>query len=563
MRVIIVLVALLALLPSITLADAEPIPPITIFDNSVTIRTVQPQAEQTEFMYDNDFRLMAVGDQVVPYPAELLQVLQLTSLDDENLFIIDLIPREESHQRGLRDWIYHISTQTLRPFAPECQPNRPLRRLPEEKWVIVVEDDKAYLCNVFTGNRSSALPDDVLWRFNTTFDGRHISTSPDGRYVAVFGLPGVDPMFADYPSGSEAVLYSYHVETDELMALGSFRVGAELGFDRWFDTQVTFRTGDSRSASPVPVNIYIADLTQAESVQFGIGSYWSPSFLDNPPRYVVGFDAPYTSAPCGSITFDVTTRQTTQLDLDGLCRPEYGDAHGVGYYRDVPQGVSFECCGPVPVEIAEVPVVSYDSRTGERQELYRGEIEDIIWVSEDERFAILLLDISGQIDWFPYFDDFRQGDLELPLIALRDLRQQRFIDGSIPIQILDSQRHIYDWRDNLGIYPLSDNRFINIFCISGATTCDYWFEYRATQITITDDDIEEIELVRSPIMLTPNNSGLFIWSQPRFSDRPEPDYQGINIYDLATGETRPLTREFAADEYRVYLENVDELELPR
>ncbi|MBC8100871.1 MAG: SH3 domain-containing protein [Armatimonadetes bacterium] len=420
------------------------------------------------------------------------------------------------------------------------------------------------LCNIITGERSSALPANYNWILETAIRYMPVVTiSPDKTYAVFMGQIGLQPQ-SRY--SRDIALFSYQPLRKTLIQLGELSAGRDLSFDEWVDSQVTLSTGESTNTGST--NIYVMDASQPESIAFAIGaSGRSPSFIDNPPRYVLGFDIPYGSAPCGRRTYDIRSRLLTELDLDGLCRPDYGSADGVGYYRDVPLGESFECCNLVRAQVATAPLIRYDSRTGERTELYNGELEHIYWVSADDHYAIVLVDSNGSIDLFRYLSEIDNNQLGFPYVQLIDLETGEILATTSADSLLGAtSAYSADWALNQGITALPDDTFVAIYCADVISPCER-NDNVAARLTITNDAtnivpgytavqspmVQETQLVKDTILVTPDKAGIFVWSQPISRYSPPPTEQGINIYNLATGAITPLIQALPVDQYRAEL----------
>ncbi|MBC8100425.1 MAG: SH3 domain-containing protein [Armatimonadetes bacterium] len=537
--------------------------PSDIFDASVEIRYTQASVEAVPYAYDNQLRVLALGGQVLPYPPSFDRVLRITAHDDQRFFIEHGIYLGTDYPQQYEVWQYDISTQTLTLFTPECgisADEAAYTGLIEAPWTIVNQASEWVLCNIITGERSSPLPADYLWIFETSVRYMPLVTiSPDKTYVVFMGQIGLQPQ-SRY--GRNIALFSYQPLQKTLIQLGELSARSSLYFNEWVDTQVTLTTGETDSIGSL--SIYVMDASQPQSVAFAIDGRW-PSFIDNPPRYVLGFDAPYGSTPCGRRTYDIRSRLLTELDLDGLCRPDYGSADGVGYYRDVPLGESFECCNPVRAQVATAPLIRYDSRTGERAELFSGELEQIYWVSADDRYAIVLVDANGSIDLFPYLREIDNNRLGFPYTQLIDLETDELLAATSGDLLLGTtSAYSADWGVNHGITPLADGTFIAIYCANVIPPCER-NNSLAVRLTITNDAthivpgytaaqsplVQETELVRDAIMVTPDKSGILVWSHPISRGSPPPTEQGINFYNLATGASAPLMQALPVERYVV------------
>ncbi|HEX2907805.1 MAG TPA: hypothetical protein VHO69_13130 [Phototrophicaceae bacterium] len=550
MRIILSGILLIVLVCSPLLAQNEaPIDPATIFDPSVTIRYVSAEVEPSPTVWDNDLHQFAIDGVVSPYPPGVATIKDIETVDADTLAVT--IDPDVMNSYDAEVWLYSRRQQTLSPFVAQCatadgQPDEGWR-LVAELWTIIVQDESAALCNRLTGATSAPLPENYRWPLESIGrSGPITSVSPDRKYVAFIGQIGAEWQ----PAASRQIeVFSYETQTGTILSLGIMEAATSLDFGQWIGNQITIVTGENDFVEFSEV--WIADVTRSKNLEFAFNvTGGGPGFEEYPPRYLIGYN-PYTNASgCGRTTYYVETHETVELDLDGLCHPEYGDIEGVGYYRDVPFGESRECCTPAPAKVVEVPFVRYDTRTSERQELYRGEIEAVYWVSPNEQYAILLLDQDGEIDFFPYLDAFNYQQLGLPYLALVDLQTGETL-ATTP---MDELAHTWgltsdtDWAVNHTLTPLPDGTFLKIYCDENDTPCARDGN-AASRVTITASGVEETLLVKDPIMLTPDQKGLFVWSQPRSKYQPAAQQQGVNIYDLETGQLRPFIRELSLADY--------------
>ncbi|MEQ8676759.1 MAG: hypothetical protein RLP44_19515 [Aggregatilineales bacterium] len=535
---------------------ADPIPPETIFGEAIDIRYNQLPTEQLPYAWNNDLRVFVIEGEVMRYPSTFERINRIEPLD-ESTYFISTSSRTQTGDMYF-DWLFDTETNTISLFEDQCGFARGFYSPKKEHtWTLVtLEEGTSILCQRITGETSPPLTPDLYWMFySSAGDMPFVHTSPDGNYV-VFAGRQEESVFGNAGIGE---FYSYQVSTGEILHLGTTTLDVDFYFERWLDMQLIFKTGSSNNIGSM--SVLIVDATRADSLEFVISSasIAGVDYLENPPRYIRGFEQENTQIPCGRTTYDIQTRTITTLDLDGLCRPEYGDVEAVAYYRDVPSAPSYECCGFVPAQVAEVPLIRYDTRTGERTELYRGEIEQILWVSEDERYAILLVDGNGQIDIFPYLGDYDNEfvpDDFYPVIGLYDLAEGRPLIGALAEQYFSAyQFHFRDWAVQPGIYSRSQREFILITCAL-ETHCRRR-NNQAFIVTLDDGTVQETLIADNVIMPTPDHSGVFIWSNP-LPDFNRGTQTGISIYDIASGETYPIITDSAAEEATIEMSTVDD-----
>ena len=509
--------------------------PYTIFDSSVEIRVNELPPISSNFDFDDELRLLLLDNQLVPYPYEVTRVFDIAQV--EGRILLQMYAKIDSTFQS-STWEFDAETRQFSEFEAFCSPRTySLYSLEEQPWTITEIDNQSVLCNTLNGEISPPLPEGYDWIIDSIFiePEPKITISPDSKIIAFMGT---ETGLIQAQSWREIYLFSYQLESGLILDLGQFDAEDVLEFEGWIDSQVIFRTGNTSSIGSMCT--LITDATQVDTIYTTLCTQGGGlSFLDNPPRFVLSYEN--GSLLCGQTTYDIETHEQTHINLNGLCRPEFGDIEAVGYYRDIPMGMMTECCTPPPVELAEAPLIRYDSRTGERQELYRGEIEAILWVSDDEHYAILVLDNSGKINTFPYLD-YWVGEMQVATATLIDLYTGETIKQAY-IDEWDANMEYAreDWAINHGIFPLNGNSFLSIECWS-ATNC-LRQDNSAYITSIIDKGVTQEFIVGDPILLTPDKQRLLIWSKPYWLDGKSQDTNGISIYDLETGEIKPLIRD--------------------
>lgn len=544
------LVLCLFVIPAAAQTDPAPLTAEDIFAPNVEIRYVTPDEPQPDFAADDELRVMSLGGRVIPYPEGFERVFRIEQIDSDTFFIDNLITASTDEYQH-KYWLYNTNTDTLIETTGECEGNPPYlyQSLAELPWTVFPEGDGFTLCHYFTGERILLPTDRAIFDYfpwEGYGDEGILEMSPDRQFLLIsgrewFGSGGGKPSSFD-------VLYSYEFATKTFRELGMFSGYSWPGIfvDRWLSpTEFTLSDNDSLTDSE---KIYTGDALQENSLtEFASGSYLL-SYADNPPRYIEENTDGLGDFMCGKAVFDLSTREVFRYpDLGwALCRPEYGTFEGVGYYREVPAGEMPQCCTPRSVEIAEVPVVRYDSQTGEYQELYRGEVEQIRWVSDDDRYAILLLDDNGVISDFPYLDPFYDGEYGYAHWALVDLESDEILH-TVPNNYLAFQNNYYSYdrsAEHLGIYPLADGSFVTNTCHVAATLCD---SELSEHVVITGNGIHRETLDYNPVVPLSGQNRVFI------NPDPANPRAGRDLYDVVTGEVIPFIKPLETDSYRLYV----------
>lgn len=425
--------------------DSAPWPPdpTTLFAPGVEIvhSDIQPRPSAPLIDWDNTTHILYIRDSATgeyneyPYPDSILSIFYPSKLDDGTWIVS--AQEDDPVTQADQKWIWFIDpvTGVFSRYPAYCGQVAPLEiaDVEEINWILFTDPDTGdqYLCKTATGERSPALPTGWEW-----YD---ISDSPDGQWVAVFAFPKV----LDY----QVHVFSYEVATGLLREIGSFVPDYNLFFQRWVGSQVLI--GTSEMPEWFTRYIVIADAARVNSVEVAVARlrFW-PSYFPNPPRYefISGTEGGSFSY-CEWIIYDISTRVLTRRNLGSLCEPEIGRLTETAYYRDV--------SGP---QASQATLVRFNAVTGERKDLFIGEIEDVIWVSADEHYAILSLDNSGQIDLISYIPTDMGGSLYSANLSYVDLVSGEVLFSIPGGWVLDNGY----WIMHSSIYPLNDGTFLAI-----------------------------------------------------------------------------------------------------
>lgn len=258
-------------------------------------------------------------------------------------------------------------------------------------WVYYVDDDQVQLCNIDTGetrNLSPLTSEEVGYLPN---DFNRAFLSPDKTwlvYARDVAIPGTN---------GQRVVSSYRLADGHINLLGTIDLLVGLnhpnmrGFRGWLSetrgTLVIDIFGDS-----VADDYFTYDVTQPDSLKpVGSGFYY---YYSAPPRYEVMM----TSA---SLAF------ATSLDYRVDCTMSLLDADGEYHIN-----LGYDCIGAwalrgggqyftLQVEAEDSTtsnLLRFDPYTGEKSVLMTDEIEWLVGVSPDGRYALLLMDDNGQLD---------------------------------------------------------------------------------------------------------------------------------------------------------------------
>ena len=388
-----------------------------LFSTNVRIvdYTLSPDEARVRLLRDNRTRRLTVGDNEFPFPDLIHEIAQIRE-NIAGVLRLSVMETDPGHSDSgsTRRWVWFFdpATQTFSRYEARCGESPHWRRWDQDRtWVYFADPTtgQTRLCERETGRLSAPLPSGISWDASPPISTGPLRpfTSDDGQWVLALG-----------EDENITIAYSYNPATDTILELGAMPCTycIELRAVRWFGSTVMIWSVQNIETRSEHI-IYSADMNRAHSLRAALSrTTYLPEFYDDPPRYdYVDYTIPddwadVWATTCQHVIFDVNTQQRRVTDKGPLCHPEYGDLHGLGYYRDVSRGAE-----------GIVGLTAFDARTQEREILYEGEIEWIEWVSDDERYAVVALDDNGRVDALPFLDPGYWNVPDTPSIALIDL----------------------------------------------------------------------------------------------------------------------------------------------
>jgi hypothetical protein len=275
-------------------------------------------------------------------------------------------------------WTLNLGTGIFAKYESYSDPNTPCGKLWPKRtgWDLYTVNGQPILCNIATGQQI-LIPDGYTIAF-TTQDKPFITELADNRQFFIgkstemntFALFIYDPatkqseIIATMPLKASI---SYEVVNPDIILMQVF------GGVPHTSQYVVFHPSNNS------LTLYQPSLNTSVYV-----SQWS--FWPNPNRIIVNKSANNT---CTTVLYDLVTNKEQTFDYGNLCNPDYTDVDGTGYYREI----------SADQKIATV--IRFNPLEGKREELYKGEVEGIQWVSHDTRYLMLVIDNSGQVDLLP------------------------------------------------------------------------------------------------------------------------------------------------------------------
>lgn len=370
--------------------------PSEIFAEGVEVVDVvvrEYTATNTIPQLDNEARVVRVYDSSMnilkefPYPEEVEEFQYIRSWGANSLLM-----HQEFAASGDPDpngaYIIDIQIGTPTPAQNNCGVVPPLDD--ENRWIFFTDTriGRTALCETYSGEVTALLPQDFMPSLNSSERPLEVSESPNGNYLAFIGIDS-------RTSSGNITGYAYNYETHELLRLGDFAWEEQVRIGGWAtDEYVTFIT--RRMPEWSVCHVYYANTGVENSLQLGLSQMrFCPTLAeDAPPRLVTTADGMTGDSQgpiyCARTEFNLITAETIVTDYDGLCWPDYTRQNGISYHRRV---------NDPEQDAAEL--VRLNPLTREQITLYEGEIEWVLWVSEDEKYAELVLDVNGRIDFYP------------------------------------------------------------------------------------------------------------------------------------------------------------------
>lgn len=526
-------------------ADHPAVPPLTdIFAPNVVIEYREANnSPATAYPIDSDRRVFFDGEKEVAFPPDF-DIFYVFKIDDARLGV-----KRRTGEFRSDFYVYEHETGLFSLFESPCVPDSNRYGFWEtefttQPWSLSIpKDGQAFFCNRLTGERSAPLPEEYEYIFPGDFRENDplFEASPNGEFIAFWGL------YITPEDRWRLVLLSYEVVTGEIRLLGDTEYLSYQSFSHWVDNLV-FVSLSSYTGSAGGYSVSIADVSQPDSLAsaFGYSSQTPMEFVDNPPRFIV-------KEACGErVIYDVTTRseprltymplptiegEPTRIPLDReyqVCNSDYVSESGLSYYRGVTLRQITECCGAPPIDGAEAALIQ------DRNILYTSEIEQIWWVSDDQRLVLLTLDADGEIDNNPFDEYFLSGWMEHPEVTLIDLTTGEVLATNpyfAPYKRENRQpRHFNKLMGD--IFPLSQNEvLIN------------WRDEIETQSHILSSEngelVEKVSDLLCPLGLT-DDRGYLITGH--YVDRLTKCWGShIDMLNLETGALIPLIVEPLAD----------------
>lgn len=366
-------------------------PPTDVFAPNVEILSWEllpaPTLNQDRFEYDNQSRV--VTDTVTGH--EYLYPTEIETLSGVDTFELGTLLLTTTRNRGVYgiapdpsgQWLLNLQTGEF------SRPMLVCGELPlpegDTAWVIVPGNPTMEICDRRTG-ASIHLDIDQTLDTDTAID-----VSPDGERLALFGWQH---------------LYVYTISSGKLVDVGEVSLVADAPNVVWLGNNQLLVVEDSGRASTPYVNYKLGDPDLENSLQPLVSQHRFDTqyleFLQEPPHYE-WIESRDTG--CWLVQTELDTGNRREYFQDDLC--ERGRVLIDGGDRLYTRMLHEEL--PPPADMPEMPtgyrpisqsLVRFNPYTGERHNLYNGELEAILEITPDNHYAVVVLDNNGQLEMF-------------------------------------------------------------------------------------------------------------------------------------------------------------------
>jgi len=378
--------------------------PSEIFAEGVTVSHIEVILPEEDIVQlDNDQRLARIYDvddaqwNEYPFPDDAPELNGYARINETEIAIRTGYGTNAVYLPYSETWILNtVSGEIYRPANTQCGVTVFQEH---ERWIYYEEAqvNRAAFCNILTGEFAFLFPRDFTLYQNYRFNLGPMNPvlSPDGNYLLFAG-------WDSQTSPSDVTIYTYHLLTEEVFRVGDIPLrGENLGL-KWASTN--FILASTRDMPEWSVcNFYAASPHATDGLRNVISSIrLCPTINEDMVTLQSEFDRSLTGSgetlDCWIDYYNLETSESWTVNYGDLCWAEYTAPSGRSYYRDV----DYESYAGEYPDTARL--VRFNVETGEIVPLYTGELERIVWVSEDEHFAILVIGQNGKIDLSPGWD---------------------------------------------------------------------------------------------------------------------------------------------------------------
>jgi hypothetical protein len=437
----------------------------------------------------------SIGEMItVPYPDE---IESLVGIEQESQVVTLKVGYELSTH-----WRFDISTDEFWQVELMCGEYR--EETGDGYWLIPLNAEVPYLCNTETGE-TLPLPADAEGLYNSYTT---LGLSPDGSRGVLIGNDG---------------FYVYSFADASLINLGGTTY-YDIQNVWWMGNDLIMVMQTEMGDMSFPWrNYYLADANEAGSLHW-ITTALKPGYitrLENPARleWVESQDG-----ACFLVQLHYETGQRDEYPLETVCEQGYtiGTSDERLAYPLILEEIESDCedCQQYFHALGR-RLVRFNPYTGEEVELMSGEIEFVMDITDDGRYAIIVLDDNGQIDMLDEWERQNIFSGEVPFMGQLRYAVIELQTGQILYEVPTAAASYFDyWYDGIDegrIIP--DYHFLPSLAVAPNDSFYYIGEDRFIFSQRNPDfstdqklirlypSIEEIELGQ-PILVLPDNQGL-------------------------------------------------------
>jgi hypothetical protein len=412
------------------------------------------------------------------FPPEIERITQAIRVLDAQLQIEALT--DASDPLSKKFFLLDTKTGDYSPAPTVCDGQRVRTNIGAPRWTFVALDEhynSGFLCDTETDTQSDLLPDSFgRWIY------LGISESEDW-----FLFEALDE--EEFNQGNYAnYIVSYHLPTGQLNKLGLLLHSSDdnLGIYGWVsNTQGVICVSSIHQYLPRFCHSF--DVTQTDSLE-RVFSGWLESMLqlDDPPRFGAFYSDIYYAMISGGGSSQHTSCSLTIYDQKGVqnkllgyeCIPLRIDNYKSAPY--IQQNNTLYFLTTNERLLTERPnATSSVLKTFDFQDMrgnyfiYKGEIESLLSISSDQRYAVVLLDNNGVLD-FPFrpFEPFYSSDTLAYrgwTVGIIDMQRKELVYQSEPLGVYASSQ--VSWLDDRTVViassATSDTLYIQV---PGAST---------------------------------------------------------------------------------------------
>jgi hypothetical protein len=467
-------------------------------------------ASHTQPRIDYEARTVSIFDQrvreyvIFPFPDGISSIRFVTIRSDDSLIFMstphdsDLFSPEE---------YFVLDPHTGEFTKPDlyCGVIPPLTS-EENTWVFYADPQvrRTSVCNSATGDSVALVP--------LNQGGRWIETSLDGEWI-VWAVGNRETQSIE--------VYATERVTQTQNYLGAYDAPYHDRFDRWVSDHqgVIYATYGGQS---YPSHLLGFDATQQESLH-NTFTVWDYTYYPDPPQYHYVQTAygvyQHVSGNMGYIACQISVyypldNQVITYDMADDC----GDVFSIGGQKYVYLGFNDD---------GSSSLYGLDVQSGEVSEYLRGEIEQLTMSSSDGRYALVVTDESGTVD-FAHHDPF--------WFDLRVFEEH----SSAKYQVFDTlaQRFLYEFP----LFPYKAVEWVDEDTLVIASDYDAipWGEPFILEVVDFSNtgaerkEIANVARIWSEGHMVPDGQHLLIWTETQDGTR------GISALNLETDQLTPL-----------------------